>query len=244
MTENQDQHLEAQLSDLTRWEGKPTELWQKALDEADKIKEPRRFSLSSPLLQMAAAFVVLLTIIGLLPFVMEPTDSGQPGLESGDLRQLGPVGTSRAAPGTDWPKSVATDLVPARGGALGEGWGGDNPVITSAVFKGNPALQDVPPEERHVVRKATIELVTDDVAAVFVKCTQLLSEAHGEFIESSSLSGSGIDAKANLTLRVAASRLSAVLNDLRGMGTVRSEDSRGEDVTSQVVDIEARLRNE
>ncbi|MHC4827880.1 MAG: DUF4349 domain-containing protein, partial [Planctomycetota bacterium] len=90
----------------------------------------------------------------------------------------------------------------------------------------------------------TIELVTDDVAALFVRCTQLLSEGHGEFIESSSLKGTGVEARANVTLRITTSRLSQVLNDLRQLGTVRSEESRGEDVTSQVVDIEARLSNE
>jgi hypothetical protein len=114
-----------------------------------------------------------------------------------------------------------------------------NDLLYSSAVPGSEA-----PAERHVERRATIELVTDDVAAAFLKCAQLLSESHGEYIESSSLSGSGDQAKGNLKLRVAASRLSAVLNDLRGLGTVRAEDSHGEDVTSQVVDIEARLRNE
>jgi hypothetical protein len=98
--------------------------------------------------------------------------------------------------------------------------------------------------ERFVVHKATIELVTGDVAALFLRCTQLLSEAHGEFVESSSMSGTGIDARANITLRIAKARLGQVLTDLRQLGTVRSEESRGEDVTDQVVDIEARLHNE
>ncbi len=50
--------------------------------------------------------------------------------------------------------------------------------------------------------------------------------------------------QASLTLRVAADRLSEVLNQLRQLGEVRAEDSHGEDVTSQVVDLDARLRNE
>ena len=99
-------------------------------------------------------------------------------------------------------------------------------------------------DARHVVRKATIEILTDDVRAVFLKAGQLTSEAMGEFVESSSLSGSGEEARASMTLRVAVDRLSAVLNDLRRLGTVRSEESHGEDVTTRAVDLEARSRNE
>jgi hypothetical protein len=45
-------------------------------------------------------------------------------------------------------------------------------------------------------------------------------------------------------LRVTADRLSAVLNELRGLGQVSAESSGGEDVTATMVDLEARLGNE
>ena len=35
-----------------------------------------------------------------------------------------------------------------------------------------------------------------------------------------------------------------MLEQLRGLGSVKSEESHGEDVTTQVVDLQARLRNE
>jgi hypothetical protein len=98
--------------------------------------------------------------------------------------------------------------------------------------------------ERSVIRKATIELTTEDVRSAFLKAMHLVSEAGGEYIQDSALSGSGKDAQANITLRVGIDRLSAVLNDLRNLGTVRAESINGEDVTAQVVDLEARLRNE
>ena len=83
-----------------------------------------------------------------------------------------------------------------------------------------------------------------DVRAAFAKAAHLIKEAGGEYVQESSLTGSGAGAKAELTLRVAADRLSSVLNELREFGEVRSEKTEGQDVTSQVVDIEARLRNE
>jgi hypothetical protein len=101
-----------------------------------------------------------------------------------------------------------------------------------------------PTAERQVIRKATIELKAKDVRAVFLKASQLLSEARGEYVQDSSLTGEGVHTEGNLTLRVAANRLPEVLNELRQLGEVRSEKVTGEDVTGQVVDLEARLRNE
>jgi len=95
-----------------------------------------------------------------------------------------------------------------------------------------------------VIRKATVELTTPDVRAAFLKAANLVSAAQGEYVEASTISGRETSLRADLTLRVAASRLSDVLNALRELGEVRSEQTGGEDVTGQVVDIEARLRNE
>jgi hypothetical protein len=97
---------------------------------------------------------------------------------------------------------------------------------------------------RQVVRKATIELKTTDVRAVFLKAGHLVEEAMGEFVQDSALTGTDQQMQANLTLRVDAQRLPELLNELRGVAEVVSERVGGQDVTSQVVDLEARLRNE
>jgi hypothetical protein len=98
--------------------------------------------------------------------------------------------------------------------------------------------------ERSVIRKATIELECKDVKGAFAKCSLLINEATGEFVEGSSLTGEGPTAQGTLTIRVAVDRLSDVLNRLRELGTVASEKSTGDDVTDQAVDLAARLRNE
>lgn len=97
---------------------------------------------------------------------------------------------------------------------------------------------------RQVVRRATIELAVPDVRTAFFKVSHLVSEAHGEYVQDSSLAGHNAQLRGTLTLRVTVGRLSEVLNQLRTLGEVRSENSGGEDVTAQAVDIEARLRNE
>jgi hypothetical protein len=110
------------------------------------------------------------------------------------------------------------------------------------------ASQQTAAPERYVIRKAQIDIRTEgSVRVAFLKAQQVISEARGEYIESASLTGEGKDGErtiATLTLRVTADRLSQVLGSLRELGIVASESAGGEDVTNQVVDLEARLRNE
>lgn len=100
------------------------------------------------------------------------------------------------------------------------------------------------PAGRSLIQRFDIELLSPDVRAAFSRLPSLLSEVRGEFIEQSSFSGAGASTTASATLRVPADRLGAVLATLRGLGTLSSESSSGEDVTEQVVDLDARLRNE
>lgn len=100
------------------------------------------------------------------------------------------------------------------------------------------------PQARQIIRKATIQLLSDDVRAGFNRAAMTINEGLGEYVQESSLTGTGATAQAEITLRVAASRLPAVMNALRELGRVQSEQVVGQDVTGQVVDLEARLRNE
>jgi hypothetical protein len=111
-------------------------------------------------------------------------------------------------------------------------------------FRGGADQAGQADDGRHVIRKATMELVCEDVRAAFLKAQHLLNVADSEFVEDSTITGTGENTQANLTLRVAADRLGEVLNELRQLGEVRSEQLGGQDVTRQVVDVEARLRNE
>lgn len=97
---------------------------------------------------------------------------------------------------------------------------------------------------RLVVRKCALELKTKDVRVAFAKVPGVLSEAQGEYIEETGLSGDGPTLAATVKLRVAAARVGTVLAQLHDLGEVVQEATSGEDVTEQAVDIDARLRNE
>lgn len=105
--------------------------------------------------------------------------------------------------------------------------------------------ESLPPGGRHVVRKVSMDLEADDVRGVYFKIVQMvLSQADGEFVERSELHGRGPQTTAYVTLRVRGDRLSATLATLRGLAEVLREQTNSTDVTAQVVDTEARLRNE
>lgn len=78
----------------------------------------------------------------------------------------------------------------------------------------------------------------------FLKAQHATNPALGEFVEDSKITGEGPAAAADLTLRIASTRLAAALDELRALGVVVSEISSGDDVTNQAVDLDARLRNE
>lgn len=61
----------------------------------------------------------------------------------------------------------------------------------------------------------------------------------GGFVESSERS----PRSATLTVRVPADRFEAVLDEIEGLGEVRQQSVSGEDVSAELVDVEARLRH-
>ena len=272
MTEIEKDQLDDQLAQMTRWEGESTQLWCEALDRTENNKESSRGSLPhlfhGRVPKIAAGIFIVASLGAVLQFTYGPVRSGK-DLFTATVDE--PASARRGTPALRTPLAMKVpdlDLNSAlnqgRGGGGFSGGGGlpgrrHPPVVAGNVYTNGDGFSDLdlmggavrdtssgspPPADRQVIRKATIELLTDDVRATFLKATQLPSEARSEYLEGSSLTGTGDEMQASLTLRVAADRLSEVLNQLRKLGKVRAEDSHGEDVTSQVVDLDARLRNE
>ncbi len=97
---------------------------------------------------------------------------------------------------------------------------------------------------RDVVRRATVELRTPDVAAACERLLRIPNEAAGEYAHEYSISGDADRREGSLTLRIIATRLADALREIRASGPVASEHISSEDVTSAVVDLNARLTNE
>jgi len=159
---------------------------------------------------------------------------GQSWMQEGKDYSINGIPTGTEAAMLDLEGGYRTDGYPG-GGARQPGADGVWPT---------PSQSSDSDGNRSVVRRATIELIVTDVRGSFIKAMHLVSEAGGEYVQDSALTGSEATAQGNLTLRVRADRLGAVLNELRQLGKVNSEQLGGDDVTAQMVDLDARSRNE
>ncbi|MCS6849391.1 MAG: DUF4349 domain-containing protein [Anaerolineae bacterium] len=107
---------------------------------------------------------------------------------------------------------------------------------------GEAADQSV--QQRLIIRTAELTIVVKDTQEQMSALAKL-AEEFGGFVVSSSASRVQDDAlQGYITLRVDATRFDEAMNRIRALAVeVRSESVRGEDVTAEYVDLDARLRN-
>ncbi len=258
MTPDQHDPLRADLARLTEWtEPRPTpELWKAALRtvRSRELEARRRPWYARKVPGLAVAVLGLVAALFVLIPLFEPvtrqarTTIDLERLRSTGIETLGGVQAQSRDRNDQWKSGFLlngrTDGTLGGVKELSPGTARAGERVPSSMPQGTPPPAATPDTERQVIRRATIELTTKDVRAAFLKAQAVLSAAGEEFVENSSITGSGREMKADLTLRVRAERISDVLNELRGLGKVQDEHRGGEDVTSQVVDVEARLRNE
>ena len=262
MTSPSDEQLERQLRSLTAPPTDSASIWRRALSEAKWSPAGRGLGAQSRKrwgagLGVVACLAFIGVVVGVAMWLPVQASSGV-------ARELAPP---YAYPARS-PRPMSTPQSPAY--ADGSFYAGTTmldadaekrvDLWTLARSRGSPPKQFMSPSttvaqagklddgaasgQRHVIRKASIELTTDDVSKAFHKAQLIVNEGLGEFVQESAMTGSGETAQADLTIRVAAGRLSQVLQALRELGEVQSEHRGGQDVTTQVVDVEARLRNE
>jgi hypothetical protein len=157
--------------------------------------------------------------------------------------------TTMTGGGGTLPVAVGAPSVtgPTTGGIGGGGGGGSS---SGGTFIGSTSsvggVREISASELvgpRVVKTAQLSLVAKrgDFANAFDRATQVAQLYHG-FVESSATSG--VKSKfGRLTIRVPADLFDQALHDLRGLGRVDGQSISGQDVTSQYVDMQARLRN-
>jgi hypothetical protein len=89
------------------------------------------------------------------------------------------------------------------------------------------------------ISTATVTLAVDDVAAVKPRVVAVAQTAGGAlFGEQTSY---GARARSVITLKVPPAAFTAVLGELAGLGTLASQEVKTDDVTQQVIDLDARI---
>ncbi|MCG8914185.1 DUF4349 domain-containing protein [Actinokineospora sp. PR83] len=125
--------------------------------------------------------------------------------------------------------------------AAGGGPGTGGKAAESAPADRQSAQVNGPGVDRKLVRTATLELGSDNVAAA-------AETIRAEVLAAGGYSGqeSVSERSASLTLHVPSDKLDAVLAKLTdgGAGTVRNRGQNAEDVTEQTVDVESRVKTQ
>lgn len=244
----QPEHIERALRSLTEWEGEAPRLWERAVERVERegegpVARIRPWYARRWVAAVGGIAAVLLLMVGVLSPALEKVRS--PGAGTYVTPSYLPD-SPRVTSGYDGSPEIDLRAILQSSQGGGDG-GGDRSRAASDKGMAIPGLRSPsePGVERAVVRKATIEIRTDDVRAAALQAQQFLSEPKGEYVESADIDDSDKDhPRADLVLRVEATRLEAVLTQLRELGEVTTERIDGEDVTDQMVDLGARLENE
>ncbi|MFI6098764.1 DUF4349 domain-containing protein [Lentzea sp. NPDC051213] len=98
------------------------------------------------------------------------------------------------------------------------------------------AVQPVQEQERQLVRTATVDLRSDDVRKAVSQVKDRAQGAGGFAGQENTTSTYG-----SVTVRVPSNQLDTVVDGLEQVGEVTRREMRSEDVTDQLVDVEARI---
>ena len=116
------------------------------------------------------------------------------------------------------------------------------PAPATATGSALPASVGAP----RIVKTATLrlEVKRGDFSRAFSEVATIASSAGGFVASSNSSAASEHDVSAgSLTLRVPADQFDGVRRDVRKLGSLTSEEIKGDDVGGQLADLDARLRN-
>ncbi|WP_063828138.1 DUF4349 domain-containing protein [Streptomyces sp. SPB78] len=137
--------------------------------------------------------------------------------------------------GSNAKRAVADGASGARSGADGAKSGGGAGRTTKA---------DAPtPKGPHLIRTATLRVRVKDVAEEADRARTAAADAGGFVSEETTTGGGGERARSRLTLRVPVDSFDAVHRTLSdGPGRLLDDEVRSQDVSSQVVDVDSRVR--
>lgn len=151
---------------------------------------------------------------------------------------------------------------PAESGVSSEAVGGlsDNRAARPAAKAQEPGAPPPPPGEvardrqgtkapqssttnRYIIRRGSVTLQVNQVPEA-MDAVGVVARRHGGFVSDSNIQiTEGVPPSATLTVRVPSARFDSVMNELKGVGTVRARAINSEDVSVEFVDTQSRIRN-
>ncbi|MEM9805321.1 MAG: DUF4349 domain-containing protein [Cyanobacteria bacterium P01_D01_bin.56] len=107
------------------------------------------------------------------------------------------------------------------------------PPQDSAVTAGQPQL----------IKQAQLSLVVDSIDDSLKRASQLIRSSQGDILDLQDNQIEALQRTAYLRIRVPQSQLDSLLAGLGDLGTIQQQGLSAEDVSTQIVDAQARLRN-
>lgn len=139
-----------------------------------------------------------------------------------------------------------SDVLSTVGSSIGGGQvvaGDQSGDDTSGNGSGGGVVAAAPRDDLLIIKTGALTLEVDAIDGAVRSATTAI-DGLGGYAAGSQRSGAGEDARATVTFRVPAARWDEAMNAMRGLASeVLAEESKTEDVTSEVVDLGARIRN-
>jgi hypothetical protein len=165
-------------------------------------------------------------------------------ITSAGLVLVAVAGCSRPSNATSAALAPPTSTAGAGSGAAATGQTTAGATGGSGAPSQNVETLDKPPDQtgQQLVSTATMTVQVDDVVAAKQKANAVvtgLDPADELFAEQTNLSQS---ATSTITYKVAPAKLAEAMNDLGAMGKLTAQEVKTDDVTQQVVDLDARVK--
>lgn len=154
----------------------------------------------------------------------------------------GSMGDSKSATSDDAGAASAPE--PAANGVLADGL--DYSAADGAAAEDAPARADnrtAPAQQAAIISTGSITLTADDVAEALFDAKGVAADHRGQLTDEQTETGNkGGVARSAIVIRVPASEFSQTMTDLGKVGKLVSSNTNSEDVTTQVIDTEVRVR--
>lgn len=173
-----------------------------------------------------------------------PASAPMPAESAGEYPRNARVGLKSEMPARDQTPFRDAEAKPmteslggrARGGGATAGAPADKESFS------NVDANEAPTIPQMVIRNGSLELTVEDARRAMARATTL-AQSLGGYVENSAVSYlEGNLPVTNVTMRVPEKRFDFAMEQLRSLGEVKGESVNGQDVTAQVVDLEARVK--
>ena len=106
-----------------------------------------------------------------------------------------------------------------------------------------PTDTAVTPDQPQLIKRAQLSLIVDSIDDSLKRASQLIRAQQGDILDLQDNQIEAIQRTASIRIRVPQANLDPLLASLSELGSVQQQGLRAEDVSTQIVDAQARLRN-